>query len=272
MSKTVAVTGGRGFIGSAVVRLLEERGHKPIVLDRPYCDILDPCGLEDIASVDAVIHLAGILGTSELWQEADQAIDINIKGTLNVLKACRDAGASYVGITLPDVWPNIYAATKAAALRIALGFHHDDGVPVTHIRAFNAYGIGQKYGDGHPQKIIPTFASRLLNDEPIPIWGDGEQTVDLVHVDHVAECLVGACFVPGTGQTWDAGSGHERTVIEVAEMVARAADRPLKVEYLPLRRGELPHTRLCATAPPPWCMFDHYDEARFVEAVESYRP
>lgn len=272
MAKTIAVTGGAGFIGRACVRLIEEHGHTPIVLDRPTTDVRDIGTLAPIVKADAVIHLAGMLGTSELWGLAETAIDVNVRGTLNVLQACKLAGASYVGITLPDVWPNIYSATKAAAIRIALGFHHDDGLPVTHIRAFNAYGPGQAHGEGHPQKIIPTFATNILAGKPIPIWGDGQQTVDLVHVEHVARCLVGAAVLPGNGQTYDAGSGKERTVLEVADMVAAATGLRLEIEHLPMRKGEIAGTHLCATDPPPYCGFDQFDSDRFIRTIVAYWP
>lgn len=271
----VAVTGGKGFIGRAVVERLEIGGYIPVVLDRPDCDVRIPETLTEIASCNAVIHLAGVLGTAELWESPERAIDVNVKGTLNVLTQCL-AGTAYVGITMPDCWANVYQATKIAAQTLALGFHRDFQVPVTHIRAFNAYGMGQAYGPGHPQKIIPTFATRIYQGEPIPIWGDGLQTVDLVHVDHIAACLVDAAVSGsgdyGRGQVWDAGTALETSVVQVAAAIQHHIGQPALYEYLPMRAGETPNTRLCATTPPPRIGFGEPFEKLLKPVVESYSP
>lgn len=268
----VAVTGGKGFIGRAVVKELEQQGHRAVPLDVPDYDVRRPDVVRPVYDADAVIHLAGVLGTSELWAKAAHAIDVNVKGTLNVLGACQHGHTAYVGISVPDCWLNVYQATKLAAQRLALGFNRDFGVPVTHIKAFNAYGAAQKHGPRHPQKIIPTFATMAHERKPIPIWGDGHQTVDLVHVDHIARCLVDAAVsghaAYGDGQEWDAGSGVQARVLDVAYRVAHAAgwDDP-EILHLPMRTGETPNTLLCATNPGPL----GYDEQhRLAEVVESY--
>src|SRR6478752_5341040 len=94
---------------------------------------------------------------------------------------------------MPDSdWANVYQATKLCSMKLATAWHRNFGVPVSHVRAFNAYGPGQKYGVGHPQKFLPTFASLAWRGEPIPIWGDGLQSVDPIHVDEVARMLVDA--------------------------------------------------------------------------------
>lgn len=270
----VAVTGGNGFIGRAVVAQLATLGHDALVLDRPECDVRKLDTLGPLWQTDAVIHLAGLLGTAELWKTAEKAIDVNVRGTLNVLNACKLAHTRYVGITMPDCWANVYQATKHAAQTLALGFHRDFELPVTHICAFNAYGAGQAHGAGHPQKIIPTFATKAFAGEPLPIWGDGEQTVDLVHVDHIAACLVDAAVSDssayGHGQVWDAGSGIQSRVIDVAHRVAHAAGIEVpELEHLPMRAGETPRTFLCATVPGP-VGFD--GAQRLAEVVQSYAP
>lgn len=272
----VAVTGAAGFIGRAVVAQLDAFGHEAVPLDLPVHDIRQPTTLAPIVYADAVVHLAGVLGTAELWDDVDTAIDVNVRGALNVLNACRSGDTRYVGITMPDCWANVYQATKQCAQTLALGFHRDFGVPVTHIRAFNAYGVGQKHGRGHPQKIVPTFASRIYAGEPVPIWGEGDQTVDLVHVDHIASCLVDAAISDadeyGHGQVWDAGSGIETSVLDVARAVRHCTGLPAEYEFLPMRPGETPHTRLCAASPPPQIGFDQHFDTRLAEVVASYAP
>ncbi|WP_307962275.1 NAD-dependent epimerase/dehydratase family protein [Salinispora arenicola] len=192
--KRVVVTGGRGFIGQAAARALINRGYQPAIYDLPTPTVR-PDGKAIRAAMEgshAVIHLAGVLGTHELFDAIDLAIDINVKGATRVLEAVRDCGARYVGLTLPAVFPSVYAATKGAAVAMERAFHHTYGVPVSRVLAFNAYGPAQKHGPGNPQKILPTFAVAAWANRPIPIWGDGSQTVDLVHVDDLGDLLVDA--------------------------------------------------------------------------------
>lgn len=247
----VTVTGSSGFIGAATVARLESAGHTVTRFDRTLdLDVRDPDNCDQaIEGADAVIHLAGVLGTSELFDQVQRAISINVAGTANVLDACRRHGAAYVGITMPDCWPSLYQATKLCGVRIAEAYHHAHGVPVTHVRAFNAYGPGQAHGPGHPQKIIPTFAWHASRGLPMPIWGDGSQTVDLVHVDWIAKMLADcATHDLASGLTFDAGSGQEMSVINVARYIGAIFGSTL-VEFLPMRAGELEHTKLCAREP-----------------------
>jgi len=262
------VTGGHGFIGQQVCRELEARGHQTLTLDLPYGDVR---ALTSIGEVGAVIHLAGMLGTHELFDAVHLAIDVNVQGTANVLEAARKAKARYVGISMPPVFPSVYTATKLAAVGLERAYHHTHGLPVSRVRAFNAYGTGQKHGPGHPQKIVPTFATEAWAGRPIPIWGDGEQTVDLVHVDQLARMLVDA-LDHGDDVTFDGGTGEAFSVNEVAKMVLQVTGSPAGVEYLPMRRGEIP-TQIVATG-EGWERLDwrpRFDEQRFAETVEAYR-
>lgn len=243
----VVVTGGRGFIGSATAKELFRARHQPLIFDRhDGYNVLDVDSITEFFETqqpDAVIHLAGVLGTAELFDTPDEAIDVNVKGTAHILQACAKYDCIYVGITMPEVWDNVYQATKHAARRLASAWHRHQGVPVAHVRAFNVFGPGQAYGPGHPQKIIPTFATRALARDPMPIWGDGTQTVDLVHVRDVAEVLVRAlALAPLTRDlVFDAATGVSHTVFEVARMVQDFAGDPdmmLNAEFLPMRPGE----------------------------------
>jgi UDP-glucose 4-epimerase len=239
----IAVTGGSGFIGSAVLKWAAEAGHEAWSFDR--ADGNDVLGsLEALDGADHVIHLAGVLGTHELFDSPYMAVDVNVHGTLSVLEWCRGHGAGYTGITMPDAFPSIYTATKLCADRLATAYHHTHGVPVSRVRAFNAFGPGQKHGEGHPQKIIPTFATKAWAGERIPIWGNGTQTVDLVHADDLGRMLVEATAY-GDDAVFDGGTGRALTVNEVADFIIDhvAGESVRQVpgpQYLPMRRGEVP--------------------------------
>jgi UDP-glucose 4-epimerase len=264
----VAVTGSGGFIGRAVAAELHARGHQPVGVDLPHGDVRT---IRYLGGVGAVVHLAGVLGTHELFDAVDLAIDSNVKGTANVLEAARREGAAYVGITMPNAFPSIYTATKVAAVGLERAYHHTYGLRVSRVRAFNAYGAGQKHGPNHPQKIVPTFATEAWAGRPIPIWGDGTQTVDLVHVDELARLLVDA-LGHGDDVTFDGGTGIALSVNEVADLVLGITGSTGGVEYLPMRRGELP-TKIAATG-EGWDRLGwrpSFDEVDFAKVVEFYR-
>jgi UDP-glucose 4-epimerase len=265
----VVVTGGHGFIGRAVCEALDETGNEAVSFDRASGqDVLTAT----LPPADHVIHLAGVLGTDELFDDPELAVDVNIKGTLNVLRWCVDNGAGYTGILMPPVFPSVYTATKLCAEHLAKAWHHTYGLPVSHVRAFNAFGAGQKHGPGHPRKIVPAFAHAAWRGEPLTVWGDGEQTVDLVHVDDLAWMLVDAVDFGGC-EVFDAGTGTAHTVNEVARMVIEATGSSSPIEHHPMRRGETP-TRIVAEG-DGWELLDWKPEFRRPDldaAVGSYRP
>lgn len=274
MPKIIAVTGGAGFIGKSVVEEIRHRGMLPRVIDRENNrDILDGTKMAAwLAECDSVIHLAGVLGTAELFDNPCKAVDVNVKGTLHVLQSCVINNCGFVGIAMPECWPNVYQATKYCAKSLAEAWRINYGLSVSHVRAFNAFGIGQKYGGNHPQKIIPTFSSLAWKGEAIPIWGDGEQVVDLIHVDDIARMLVDASSFYN-GEVFDAGTGLGRTVNSIAQKIINVTGRGT-IKYLPMRDGETPTDATCAKG-EGWPKLDWrplFDEKKFLQTVLSYSP
>jgi UDP-glucose 4-epimerase len=249
----VVVTGGSGFLGSFVVERLLDRGHTVHVIDvrKPEWtptvhwiekDTADQAGVSGvIADVRpaAVFHLAGLLGTSETFDHPQRTVRTNVIGTVNVLEACRSATTRYIGVQTGTPWLSPYAISKRAATEFALGYHRAFGMPVTVLKIFNAFGPRQD-GTGPVNKIVPRFAVDALRGEPLPIFGDGTQVIDLIHADGCAECFVLALErAPGRGEVIEVGSGIPITVREVAERILDIAGGG-KVEYLPGRIGEGP--------------------------------
>lgn len=267
----VAVTGSSGFLGTAVTVELTRRGHTWVGVDRSDgYDILGPFLSERLATCDAVIHLAGVLGTEELFDRVDEAIDVNIKGTARVLQAAVAHGLRYVSITMTHVWDNIYQATHLAAENLAKAYWRHFGLAVSHVRAFNAYGPGQKLGK--PQKIIPTFASASWAGYPIPIWGNGQQVVDLVHSDDIARMLVDALDYGGF-EFFDAGTGQPHRVIEVAAMVNKITGNEMGSRFHTMRKGEHEVNDLYAKG-DGWDLLGWrptFDYDRFRDTVEWYK-
>jgi len=239
----VLVTGGNGFIGSHVALELERRNHELVVMDRgtdARADVRDPEAWARVAPVDAVIHMAGVLGTAELFDTPMLAVNTNIGGTINALQYCREHDARLVEIIMPDCWDNVYQATKHCAQKLATAWHRAFDIPTVSVRAFNVYGKRQAWGPGHPQKIVPTFATHAALGKPIPIWGSGYQHVDLISAEDTAKVLVAALETPGKDEVIDAGTGHRQTVFEVATNVWSAAqpdEQPI-LQFHPMRLGE----------------------------------
>lgn len=273
----ILVTGGRGFIGTAVCQALLEAGHAVTPFDTADGRIEQnirnrPAVMQAVYGKHAVIHLAGLLGTDELFDNPYDAVSVNVNGTLNVLDACVQYGAQYVGISMPDVFPSIYTATRTCARNLATAYHHAHRLPTAHVQAYNVFGPGQKHGLGHPRKIIPAFATEAWQDEPITVWGDGNQTVDMIDSQTVAQIFVDALGVIDNSII-DAGTGVQWTVNEVVNYVLKHTKSSSPVVHKPMRRGEIPTHSIKAIgrgwhhlSEPPRLYLD-----RLNETIDSYR-
>lgn len=256
MPKRILVT-GFGFIGRHVVPALIKAGCRVSVLQRkPELPELAALGADSIAGdvrdaellsavvpeFDGVIHLAGLLGTSELIDDPAPAISTNITGAVNVFQACRRSAQSgrpapCVHITVANHFMNnSYAITKHASDRFAEMFNAEHGADIRLVRAQNVYGEHQKH---YPvRKIVPTFVRAALRGEPLRIYGSGAQIQDMIHAGDVARILIAALFATAKPRLVSAGTGRRISVNEVASIVIRTAGSSSRVEHVPMRRGE----------------------------------
>lgn len=254
----VLVTGGMGFIGLHTVAELLQSGHQVMVLDRqrradPWQgqvtivlgDIRDrEIVTEAVHQCDAVINLAGILGTMETIDDPYPSVDTNVKGALNVFQACRATRARPNGVRDVQIsvgnyfMNNSYAITKFSAEKFALMFNREHGTKIAVVRGLNAYGEWQKHAP--VRKIIPNFVLRAISGHPIEIFGDGEQIMDMIYVRDLARILVLAatkehgCY----DKVMEAGTGRKTTVNEIAQLVAQYSSNSAGVRHLPMRAGE----------------------------------
>jgi UDP-glucose 4-epimerase len=267
VSLRTVVVGGSGFLGGATVRELLRRGDSVTVADRAAsraaihrqfgagvgafaCDILDRASVRRaFRGADEVYHFAGRLGTSELEDDVVGAIDANITGAVNVFEAAIAAGVSVVFFpSKPNVWLNAYTITKVAAEQFAKLFAERDGMSICSLRYFNAYGPGQALGP--VRKIIPTFAMQGLHGRPLTVYGDGEQTVDMIHSADIARLTVDVVRSGYAAEPIDCGRGVPLTVNDVAAAVNEHFGNLAGIEHLPMRVGEIPGTKLVADVGP----------------------
>jgi nucleoside-diphosphate-sugar epimerase len=247
----VLVTGGQGFIGSHVVDVLLERGHGVTIYDRRLIrvpagtafhlgDVRDGEAFADaIGQHDGVIHLAGVLGTSEMVTTARESVEVNIGGALNLYEAVKRYGCRAVQIAVGNyTWNNSYAITKYTAERFALMYNKEFGTKIAVVRGLNAYGERQKHAP--IKKVVPNFVLSALRDEPLVIFGDGEQLLDMIYVRDVAEILVRALELDHGqyAETMEAGSGELVTANHLATEIVRIAGSRSEIRHVPMRAGE----------------------------------
>lgn len=262
----ILTTGGAGFIGSATVCELKARGHRAVIFDRHrdpdndneiiLGDIRDATAVtEAVAHVDGVIHLAGVLGTQETIANPRPAAETNIGGGMNILEACTQYDVPLVNIAVGNWFEHsTYSISKHTVERFAVMYARYRGTKVCSVRAYNAYGPGQSvaqpYGTSRVRKIIPSFVARALHGEPIQVYGDGSQVMDMIYVGDVARCLVTALENgPAGGALYVAGTGRRTTVRQIAELVRAEIHREgvaVDIDYLPMRPGETPGSEVLA--------------------------
>ena len=257
----VLVTGSAGFIGQHVRAELAARGHKVIPFDRPS-DVYNAGLLAYVCrrhDAEAVINLAGMLGTPELFGSELAAVKTNITGAVNVYDVAAAHGIPVVQIgTGHKGQLNPYAVTKACAEDLGLARAQWLGEKIAVVRAFHVYGAGQIPGPPHGpatvHKFFPTFACRALSGMPLELCGGGTQLIDPVHASSVAVSLADAISGP-YGTVTEAGTGKGFTVAQVAADIAAVCGPTVPLVEVEGRPGEPFSADVTATVPvcgDPW--------------------
>ncbi len=258
----VAVTGSSGFLGRALVLHLGSLGDEIVALDWRQSSLVSRGGspsldlarrdapgslLPLLTGCDEVYHMAGVLGTSELDERMQDAVRNNILATVHVLEAARAAKVKRFFLPAkPDCWRNTYTITKQAASQFALLYAERGWLDVAQLCYFNLFGPGQSLVP--VRKVVPCFAAYAMSGLPLPVFGDGTQQMDLLHVDDAARFT--AAYVRSERRdplaVPDCGRGKGISVLDLAGRVNDELHNPAGVVHLPMRPGETPRTMLLA--------------------------
>lgn len=271
----VLVTGGAGFIGANLCRVLVERGHQVRALDDlstgSRSNLLNSPSVEltvgslldrsavarSVADVDAVVHLGARPSVPRSIADPMASHEVNVNGTINLLEACRAtptapqiifaSSSSVYGsnpimpkheglATLPR---SPYAASKLAGEAYVLSYGSSFGFDVLPFRFFNVYGPLQAAGHAYAA-VIPAFVEAALKGLPLPVHGDGTQTRDFTHVQTVAKCIATAIESRITSASAvNLAFGTRTSLLTVIDLLSEIVGRRLEVDYLSTRPGDV---------------------------------
>ena len=306
----VLVTGGAGFIGSNFIRhaLAAHPDWHVTNLDKlTYAGRLET--IEDLSTnprhrfvrgdvadrevaaplvhtADIVVHFAAETHVDRSILEAGEFIRTDVIGTFVLLEAARNATRlrTFVQISTDEVYGSVasgssreqdelkprnpYSASKAGADRLAYSYWATYGVPVIITRASNNYGPDQ-----FPEKVIPLFITNALDNIPVPLYGEGLNVRDWVHVNDHCRGIDLAIEKGQAGEVYNIGGGNEVRNVDLTHALLRLVDRPDSlIKKVPDRPGHdlrysLDTSKLRALGWKPQIGFEH----GLQETVDWYR-
>jgi UDP-glucose 4-epimerase len=275
----ILVTGGAGFIGSHISERLLSLGHEVTVLDDlstgkleniqalmddarfNFCQgsILNLPLLRELIQnrrIERITHQAARPSVARSIEDPLATHEVNITGTLNVLKAAHEARCQrVVAASSSSVYGNTpilpkreemhyrprspYAASKVAGELYLQVFHGVYGLQTVGLRYFNVYGP-QQDPNSHYAAVIPKFIRLALKGEPLPIEGDGAQTRDFTYVDDVVNANLSALTVPELhGECVNIGYGEQTSISALAETIIHQTDSTSKIVHREPRPGDV---------------------------------
>jgi len=260
----ILVTGGAGFIGSNFIHYLLERyddcyitnvdlltyagnlDNLTNISDDPRyrfikADIVDFVSISNLVSqgFDTIVNFAAESHVDRSIEAPGIFVRTNVLGTQSLLEAARRFGVKkFVQVSTDEVYGSLgqegyftetsplnptspYSASKTAADHLVLAYGHTFGLPVNVTRCSNNYGTYQ-----FPEKLIPLMITNALADKPLPVYGDGMNVRDWLHVrDHC--CAVDLVMRQArTGEIYNIGGNNERTNIDIVKIILRQLNKP----------------------------------------------
>ncbi len=268
------ITGGAGFIGSHLSEYLLTAGYEVTIIDNLSTGRIENLAavdqhplfhsaIEDIRNIhvmdrlvsecDLIFHLAAAVGVQRIISEPIETIETNIGGTEVVLKTARryrkkvliastsevygkgvrfpfsEDDDSVMGPTSRNRWS--YAASKAIDEFLALAYHKETDLPVVLFRLFNTVGPRQS---GQYGMVLPRFVNWAIRDEPILVYGDGDQQRCFCNVKDVICAIHGLSESPdATGKVFNIGSTEEISIYQLAERARDRAGSSSEIRLIP---------------------------------------
>lgn len=271
--KKYLITGGAGFIGSHIAEELSKKGHHVTVLDNLRTgfkknlegldvefvngDIRDKNLLFKYAEETAAIfHLAALVSVPESLINISECIDINTQGTINVLEAAKSNYGCKVILSssaanygddpvLPKTESMIpkpmtpYAISKLDGEYYLEMYQKQWQIPTVSLRYFNVFGSRQN-PDSAYAAAVPIFINKALKNEPITIYGDGNQTRDFIYVKDIARANI---FASEKGNSvYNVALGHSTSIIELAKKIIEITNSKSPIIFLKERAGDIKHS------------------------------
>lgn len=265
----ILVTGGAGFIGSHVTKLLLDKGHTVVVLDnlsKGFKDLVDKRAkliigdIKDhkttkaaLQGIDTVIHMAGLIVVPESVKDPIKYTDNNVIGTVSLLDSIRDAGVKKIIFSssacvygTPDELPikedapvkpdNPYGACKASIEAFLQAFNAVYGIDAVVLRYFNPYGPGELH---KPEThAIPNFIKSALSKKPIPLFWQGEQIRDFIYIEDLARAHIDVLGLSGY-QVFNIGTETGVKVKTVVEEIFKIVGFEVPIDDLGQRPGDV---------------------------------
>ena len=270
----VLVTGGAGFIGSHIVEELLRKGASVRVLDNFSSgkrenlesfqgdleiregDLRDAEAIKAATrNVELVFHLAAFISVPQSMLEPEDCFATNVAGTTTLLEAARQAGVRKVVLSSStavygntDKFPtdeqtplkplSPYALSKQVNELYARLYTQTYSLPVVALRYFNVYGPRQNPNSAYAA-AISIFAQRLVNGEPITIYGDGKQSRDFIFVKDVVRANLQAAESEAAGEVFNICTGHETSLLDLLEELSQVSPHQPEVRFEAPRPGDI---------------------------------
>ena len=263
------VTGGAGFIGSNIAKLLIKKGHDVIILDNfntgrkenlesikdkidlHIVDIRDKKTINEIINEsDGIFHQAALANVYESFSKSKEYFDVNVKGTKNIFEIAKEnkikvvfasSSSVYGEVKIMPITENIdrnpihpYGQTKLECEFLAEKFSKE-GLKVIGLRYFNVYGLGQN--DAYAG-VITKFLNKIKENKSPEIFGDGSQTRDFIFVKDVANANLSAMESEINFEFFNIGSQKSISILELAQIIIKKSGLNLKPEFKKPLQGD----------------------------------
>jgi UDP-glucose 4-epimerase len=272
----VVITGGAGFIGSHLVEYWISKGAEVHIMDNLRSGFLSNVQMfpqsifhnisvndrekvfEVVRDADYVHHLAAMISVPESIDKPQECVEINVNGLLNVLDACKEysvkrivlsSSAAIYGedpespktINMKPAPKSPYGITKLDSEYYLQMYNEQYGLGAVSLRYFNVFGPRQNPKSQYAA-VVPIFISKAIRNEPITIYGDGEQTRDFIFVKDVVEANILAVTNPQVNGVFNVALGKATSINQLAQAIIHQINSKSEIIYESERKGDIKHS------------------------------